>query len=87
MSPQSPLTPSFQHSTLPKHCDLYFNENIMKFLDRFSRKKQTKPSFDSFFHDTPPKEQERILKEVMRKAGEDQRQVIEQYNRLHPKAT
>ena len=60
---------------------------IMNIFDRFLRKKTAKPSFDSFFHDTSPKEQERILREVMRKAGEDQRQVIEQYNRLHPKAT
>lgn len=59
----------------------------MGILDRFLRKKQKKPSFESFFHDTPPQEQERILKEVMRKAGEDQRRVIEKYDQLHPKMT
>lgn len=59
----------------------------MGMLKRLIKGRSSNANFEEFFHDASPKEQERVLKEVMRKADEDQRRVVEQYDQLHPKTT
>ncbi|MDO8598771.1 MAG: hypothetical protein Q7S02_01535 [bacterium] len=59
----------------------------MNIFQRIIRRPTQKRSFDDFFNNASPKERERLMKEVMRKANEDQRRVIEKYDRLHPKTT
>lgn len=59
----------------------------MNIFKRFIRRSTPKRSFDDFFNNASPEERERLMKEVMRKANEDQRRVVEQYDQLHPKTT
>jgi hypothetical protein len=44
-----------------------------------SSHKQKKPDFSSLFNGGSPEERRRVLEEVARKANQDQRDLVEQY--------
>ena len=51
----------------------------------FSTKREKKRDFSSFFRDASSEEQTWLLKDVARKANQDQRVLLEQYNKTHQK--
>ncbi len=63
---------------------------MKKILQKFfgnSKKTVEKDRFSDFFLKSSPQEQERILKQAIRGANEDQRALVAKYDQLHPKAT
>lgn len=51
----------------------------------FSTKREKKRDFSSFFRNASSEEQTKLLKDVARKANQDQRAVLDQYNKAHQK--
>lgn len=56
-------------------------------FSHFFAQTEPKSDFSAFFYDTKPAKQEKILKEVMRKATEDQKAIVDKYNKMIGKAT
>lgn len=52
----------------------------------FKRAESQKNDFSSFFRETSPEKQKRVLEEVVRKANLDQKKMVEQYKELQSKA-
>ena len=59
---------------------------IKAFLALFKRRSEPKTDFSEFFVSTSAKEKERILKEVVQQASQDQLEVIKRYEKTFPKA-
>lgn len=57
----------------------------MKKLKQFFAPKQEKKNFSSFFRHASPKEQKRLMEDVARKANQDQRDLVKQYEQVHQK--
>ena len=47
----------------------------------FNKKTVPKNDFSAFFNSTESREKERFLEEIARKANEDQKKLMEQYNK------
>ncbi|MBP6033998.1 MAG: hypothetical protein KA537_00805 [Candidatus Moranbacteria bacterium] len=55
-------------------------EFIKRFFG-FKSSKEKKSDFSAFFHDASAEEQKEVLMRVIKKANEDQRKVIEKYDK------
>jgi hypothetical protein len=53
-------------------------------LKKIFAKKPAKDTFGDFFLRTPAEEQNKILRDVARKANEDQRSLIREYEKVSP---
>lgn len=51
----------------------------------FKRTESRKNDFSTFFRETPPEKQKKVLEEVVRKANLDQKKMVEQYKELQSK--
>ena len=47
----------------------------------FKRKPETQTDFSKFFYDAPARDKKKLLMEVIREANNDQRAIIDQYNK------
>jgi hypothetical protein len=57
---------------------------MMKALKRLIGKPERKnKDFSSFFNDASPAEKRKVLEDVVRKANQDQRAMLEQYERTN----
>ena len=52
---------------------------MIKKLKRLFAPKQQKKDFSSFFNNASPEEKRKLMEEVIRKANQDQRDLVEQY--------
>jgi hypothetical protein len=52
---------------------------ITKLKRLFGKPKQEKKDFSSFFNDATPEEKRRVMEGVVRKANQDQRAMLKQY--------
>jgi hypothetical protein len=55
---------------------------IKHFFAKDQNSKAEKSDFSAFFHDASSAEKMRVMKKVIRKANEDQRKVIEKYEKM-----
>ncbi len=58
----------------------------MKKLKQFFSPKPEKKDFSSFFNHASLEEQKRLMEDVARKANQDQRELVEQYEQAHQKS-
>ena len=54
-------------------------EKILKLFRFFIPKKQQKASFSDFFNNASPKEMQELMRNVARKANEDQMAILKRY--------
>ena len=54
----------------------------MIILNRFFKEKYKKNDFSSFFNDASSREKKKLFKEVVRKANEDQKTLVEEYKKV-----
>ncbi len=47
----------------------------------FRKKPETQSDFSKFFYDAPARDKKKLLMEVVREANNDQRAIIDQYNK------
>jgi hypothetical protein len=59
---------------------------IKKILNLFSRQKEMERDFSTFFRKASKAEKEKVLIDIVRKANQDQREMVERYNRINAKA-
>ncbi len=59
---------------------------IKKIKSYFCHKREEKKDFSSFFNRASEEEKRKLMEDVARKANEDQRSLIEQYERTNHKA-
>lgn len=56
--------------------------NMLEKIKRlFTHKKQEKASFSDFFYNASPKEMQKLMENVAKKANQDQRAVLDKYER------
>lgn len=48
-------------------------------------KEEPKTDFSAFFHDASSRDKKKLLKEVVREANKDQRELVEKYRKLETK--
>lgn len=60
---------------------------MWKLRNIFSKKVVPKNDFSAFFNNAEDDDKKRLLEKVMRKANEDQRKVVEQYDKIYSKTT
>lgn len=61
---------------------------MIKILKRlFSPKREGKPDFSSFFNTASTEERRKLMEDVAHKANEDQRALLERYERSYHKKT
>lgn len=58
---------------------------IKKLLNLLFPAEKKKSDFSDFFRNASMKKKEKLLKEVVRKASQDQRDIIDRYNRMNTK--
>ncbi|MEK7606944.1 MAG: hypothetical protein AAB444_02015 [Patescibacteria group bacterium] len=58
---------------------------MMKKLKQLFTPKQEGRDFSSFFNHASPEERRKVLEGVVRKANQDQRELVEQYEQAHKK--
>jgi hypothetical protein len=58
---------------------------VKEFLRIFKRKSVPKIGFSEFFVSTSREEKERVLREVVREANQDQRDILDRYEKMYPK--
>ena len=58
---------------------------MKKLKNLFTSQKQGKRDFSSLFTDASPEERRKVLEDVARKANQDQRELVEQYEQAHQK--
>lgn len=58
---------------------------MMQLLKKLFASKPEKKDFSSFFRNASQAEQKKLLEDVARKANQDQRQLVEEYNQAHQK--
>ncbi|MDR3642460.1 MAG: hypothetical protein P4L74_02415 [Candidatus Doudnabacteria bacterium] len=60
---------------------------MIKKLKQLFTPKSEKKNFSSFFNHASPEEKRTLMEDVIRKANQDQRELVEQYQRANHKAT
>lgn len=58
---------------------------MMKMIKNLFTPKQQKQDFSSLFNDASPEERRKVLEEVARKANQDQRDLVKQYEQANQK--
>ena len=56
-------------------------KTMMRLLNRLLGRGKSVTSFEDFFHESSHSERQRLLRKVMRGADEDQRKIVEQYQK------
>ena len=59
---------------------------MMQLLKKLFVSKPEKKDFSSFFRNASPEEKKKMMEDVARKANQDQRDLVEQYEQAHHKA-
>ena len=57
------------------------------FRQIFTKGDRPKSDFSSFFRDSSLDEKKRLLEDVVRKAQNDQQDIVDKYKRIHPGVT
>jgi predicted CopG family antitoxin len=58
---------------------------MMDVFKKIFHKKDQKSGFSDFFRDASNDDKKRLLEKVVREANQDQKDLVEKYNKLHSK--